>query len=368
MKEKLPFEAFFYGTELPLVIFKGPEMVVEMLNKNYQAIYPNRDLLGKPFFEVITELKESKFPSILKRVYETGESYISHEGLSKIYNPSTGIEEERYFDTTFSRVSYAENEPYRILATPKEVTERVMTRKKLEETVDSLEKEREFREIFIAALTHDLRTPLAVVKLATQVLQKKIDVDKNIKDLILRMLGSIDHADYMIRDLLDVNRIRAGEWVDISVEECRLDLIIDHTVSELSKIYENRLLFLNEAYEVNGFWDKLAIRRLVENLVTNAIKYGRSESFVTIKLSSVPSGVEISVHNEGNPIAPEEQKLLFSNYKRSQSAIDSGVKGWGIGLALVKGLAEAHQGKVRVESHAEFGTTFTIELPLDSRR
>jgi hypothetical protein len=82
------FEAIFYGSESPMVIFKGPEIIVEMFNQKYREIYGDRDLLSKPLFEVISELKDTNFPMILKRVYETGESYFSREGFSRILNHS----------------------------------------------------------------------------------------------------------------------------------------------------------------------------------------------------------------------------------------------------------------------------------------
>ncbi|MGZ3790626.1 MAG: hypothetical protein ACXVLQ_19185, partial [Bacteriovorax sp.] len=85
-EEQMKFEAIFYGSETHMVIFQGPEMIVEMFNGKYQEIYPDRELLKRPFFEAVPELKESPFPDILRKVYETGEHYVSHEGLARIYN------------------------------------------------------------------------------------------------------------------------------------------------------------------------------------------------------------------------------------------------------------------------------------------
>ena len=76
--EQVKFEAVFYGSETPLVIFKGPDMVYEMINDTYQSIYSGRDLLGKPLLEAVPELAQSAFPAILKKVYETGEHFTSH--------------------------------------------------------------------------------------------------------------------------------------------------------------------------------------------------------------------------------------------------------------------------------------------------
>jgi signal transduction histidine kinase len=103
---------------------------------------------------------------------------------------------------------------------------------------------------------------------------------------------------------------------------------------------------------------------MIENLASNAIKYGTPYSIITITLRVVNDHAEIFVHNFGTCITPEDQNKIFTHYSRSISAESSGQTGWGIGLALVKGLAEAHKGSVRVESFKDQGTTFSIRLPI----
>lgn len=361
--EKLKFEAIFYGSEAPMVIFKGPEMVVEMFNERYQEIYKNRNILGLSLFKAVPELLTTPFPAILRKVYETGENYFSREGMSHLYNAVKDETEERYFDTTFSRISFGDDE-YRILATPREVTDRVLVRKKLEQSLKDLEEERELRERFVLALSHDLRTPLAIVTMCALILKRKTEDQESIFEMANRITSSVDRADRMIRDLLDANRIKTGLGVPISAENCCLDQIVSFVVSDLEELYGERFKFQNEIGEINGLWDKLAIHRMLENLASNAIKYGTPYSTITITLKMVNKLVDISVHNIGTHISAEEQQSIFAHYSRSASAEKSGQTGWGIGLALVKGLAEAHKGNVIVESSEEHGTTFSIRMPI----
>jgi len=106
------------------------------------------------------------------------------------------------------------------------------------------------------------------------------------------------------------------------------------------------------------------MRRIIENLCNNAIKYGAGDHPVTVSVAqNGPDEVSVSVHNWGLPIPPEDQKLLFQQYRR----MDSAQKGWGLGLTLVEGLAKAHRGTVRVESTRETGTTFTVTVARDMR-
>jgi len=183
-----------------------------------------------------------------------------------------------------------------------------------------------------------------------------------------KIVSSMDRADRMIRDLLDANRIKAGEGLPLSIQSCRLDLIVSYVVSDLEELFGKRFDVVNPKGEVNGYWDSMAIHRSIENLATNAVKYGSPESRVTISLDAGPTWVEVSVHNLGNPLSEDEQERLFNPYQRTRAALSSGHSGWGIGLNLVKGLAEAHRGSVHVTSGHEAGTTFSIHLPRDSRK
>ena len=105
---------------------------------------------------------------------------------------------------------------------------------------------------------------------------------------------------------------------------------------------------------------------MIENLCNNAIKYG-SNSPVILSLEAAGKFVKISVHNKGSIISKEDQKSLFDQFRRTNEAEESGKKGWGIGLTLVQGVAEAHGGNVSVKSEAHTGTTFTVSLPIDAR-
>ncbi len=362
--EQQKFQAIFYGAESPLVIFKGPNFILEMLNEKYQSIYPDRELLGRPLFEAIPELGQSIFPEILKEIYETGTPYTSHEGLASIHNSQLGATEDRYFDTTFSRIQYGPDEVYRILAAPREVTDRVRARKKLEANLMALEQERDFRERFVASLTHDLRSPLTILNLAAQVLKNKAEHPDSVRATADKISASISRVDRTISDLLDAHLIHAGKTLPISTQSAGLDLIILKVMSDLEQLYGRRIRLPKTLTEMKGHWDALAIQRIIENLASNAMKYSYPNSLVTLIVIERDSWVDIAIHNEGHPIPADEQAQLFHTYHRTESAISTGLKGWGIGLTIVKGLAEAQGGRVQVESSAEKGTVFTVSLPI----
>lgn len=232
----------------------------------------------------------------------------------------------------------------------------------LQQGVSTLEGEKEIRERFVLALGHDLRNPLSAAKIAAQLLARHPDEADLILKTADRIVRSVDRADNMIRDLLDANRIRAGEKLPLHRSQCRLDLLMADAVSDLISLHGSRFV-LETPLKVEGFWDCESLRRVVENLCTNAVKYGDQDWPITVCLRDRPGEIEISVHNYGRPLSPEEASTLFLPFRRSISAVAGNQKGWGLGLTLVRGVAEAHGGTAEVKSESGVGTTFRVVLP-----
>lgn len=248
---------------------------------------------------------------------------------------------------------------------------KVSFEKEAKETAQELNRklteEKEIRERFVTALSHDLRTPLTAAALAVQLLHRKIS-DPPLKHTLKRIKFNMDRADRMIKDLLDANRLQAGDKLPVHFEACDLNATITNVVDNIFEIYNRKIQVLLPSEPLQGFWDKNALERVWENLIGNALKYGDREKSVTIAAEEKDDDVIIRIHNEGNPISPVDQKSLFSSFHRLASAITSGHKGWGIGLSLVKAIAEAHHGSVSVTSSVKEGTNFVVTLPRDARR
>ncbi|HEX8434471.1 PAS domain S-box protein [Archangium sp.] len=241
-----------------------------------------------------------------------------------------------------------------------------LAREDAETAAHQLRLERDLREQFVSSLSHDLRTPLTAARMGAQMIPRQPNLPDKVYSLAAKVRHNIDRADQMITDLLDASRIRAGQGLPIAVAPGDLRQLVAGTLEDLATVHGERFSLRGEE-QLHGSWDAQALRRLTENLCNNAIKYGDPTGRVTVTLEQDGDQVELSVHNWGRPIPPEEQEGLFQHFTRAKSAEASGKKGWGIGLTLVKGVAEAHGGSVRVESTAETGTTFRVRLPRDSR-
>ena len=118
---------------------------------------------------------------------------------------------------------------------------------------------------------------------------------------------------------------------------------------------------------VRGWWDRDAIKRAIENIVSNAVKYGRPDTPIRIRTDLVNERMLLSVHNEGEPIPPEQIEGIFQLFQRAAAAKEGDKDGWGIGLPYVRSVAESHGGSIAVDTVGERGTTFTIDIPQDVR-
>ena len=220
---------------------------------------------------------------------------------------------------------------------------------------------RDIQEQLSHTLAHDLRTPITAAKTSAQMILRHPDDVDNCKSRAARIDENMDRIDSMIRDLLDASRIRAGEILVLEFRECDLNWIVEEVADEMNATYQDRIR-VSSPGKCMGNWNENGLRRVVENLVSNAIKYGLPDGVVTVSLNRSDESVILKVHNEGRVIADEEKAILFQQFHRAKS--DETKVGWGIGLTVVKGMVDAHQGRVEVESEQDKGTTFVVELPI----
>lgn len=237
---------------------------------------------------------------------------------------------------------------------------------KLALTNKELEQKRALQEHFVSTLTHDLRNPLSAARMTTELMHKKMPAEDPRRDKLERVLKNLDRVNNMISDLLDTNQVQAGGQLPLELESCDLREIAAEAIEEFEALRGPRFS-LESPGTCAGEWCRRALRRVIDNLVSNALKYGSEHGFVRLRITLEPGFVKLIVSNEGNVIPQSELANLFEPYHRSASARASSIPGWGLGLALVQGISKAHGGSVTAESSRERGTLFTVTLPLDSR-
>jgi|GEM_PF-308152 len=219
---------------------------------------------------------------------------------------------------------------------------------------------RDIQELFIVTLTHDLRGPINVVKMGTQLIMRRLEQGDTHVDIAARMLSSIDRLDSMVQNLLDASRLRAGQGLKLELEECYIDTLVQDVVEDLSFTYGERFVVVSDS-DIRSYCCPKEIRRVIENLAINAVKYGAPSTPIILTLQQTETQISLTLHNQGKPIAPDAQSILFQQFRRTPSAEER--TGWGLGLFLVKSIVEAHQGTIEVESEEGKGTSFIVKLP-----
>lgn len=231
----------------------------------------------------------------------------------------------------------------------------------LEKALQTIREERDRRVRVSSALVHDLRTPLTTARISVELLLRGAEKGDLISSVAPRALANMERMDSMLDDILDASRIQGGQSLVLRLVECELLSLVEAAIRDLRVIHGDRFELRSEG-PVSGHWDAKAIWRIVENLCQNAVKYGLPDKPIRVTVGEEGKDAVIGVHNWGPPIPPEEWSSVFEPFRRVSATRGAGQRGWGIGLTLVKGLAEAHGGSVKLESGAEKGTCFTVHL------
>ncbi len=211
-----------------------------------------------------------------------------------------------------------------------------------------------------AALSHDMRAPLAVIATGAQLigLSDDVEVAKRSADKIRRHATRLESMMGELLDALTVQREQLPPLALSSFDIAELALEVARQFGE-----HGGGPFTFEGEGVAGHWCAPALRRALENLVSNAVKYGAAGE-VRIATAVNRGRLSLSVHNSGPAIPEDRRERIFGYLFRYGGP---GTVGWGIGLPFVRDVAESHGGSVSVDSSDADGTTFTIDIPVDCR-
>lgn len=220
------------------------------------------------------------------------------------------------------------------------------------------------RERFAAALTHDMRGPLGATVTALELVLLLNDISR-IKAVVAKALTNAHRMSGMLDELLNAMAFHSGESLQLNLSNFDIYEVVKEIQSDATAVSGPR--FRVQCMPVVGWWDRSAVKRAIENLLTNAVKYGAPDKPINVTVQAEHGRMTIVVQNEGDPIPPEERENIFQMYRRTEAAKNSAKAGWGIGLPYVRAVAESHGGSVGLDSSAEGGTAFTIDIPIDCR-
>lgn len=231
--------------------------------------------------------------------------------------------------------------------------------------LQALEERDDQRAAVLRSVSHDLRTPLATIVSVTSDLRSGTDYDDDVRNELLDIVGDeAQRLDRLVSNLLSMSRIEAGA-MSIQRQAVDFDELIRDRVRRLSRLFHQVRLVVDVPEDlplVDGDYSQLD--QLVTNLLENAARYAPALSRLTIAASARPEGmVRLSVQDEGIGVAEYERSRIFDPFRKGSESRSSGV-----GLAICKGIAEGHGGRIWVERTPGGGATFVVELPVRPRR
>ena len=221
---------------------------------------------------------------------------------------------------------------------------------------------------FVSMAAHELRTPLTAVRGYLEMVQYKQEHNdpKDVDTYVRQALKNVSDLGGLINNLLDVTRIERGTFM-LTMEKVDIAASIARLVDDQRFAAEDKQLTLTRHGAERGCYvvgDPIALREIINNLLTNAIKYTKPNGKVDVSLTQKDSSYVVQIKDTGIGIPAASLKHLFTKFYRVHGGLDSGSTGTGLGLYIAKSIAERHKGTIKVASEEGVGSTFTVTIPV----
>ena len=214
---------------------------------------------------------------------------------------------------------------------------------------------------FMMAITHELKTPIAVTKLNLETLQKHKLAETQQQKLLDNTLQETNRLDTLCNNLLLSSQIE-GEGYKASYDEQNFSLLVDMCVNECMIRYPKRLIEKNIQPDVFVNGDKFLLQIAINNLLENAIKYSPKEKVIDAVLKKIDNNAVLKIIDEGPGISAIEKQKIFHKFYRTGNEATKRAKGTGLGLYLTSKIAKTHNGNIAIEDNPNAGSIFVFSL------
>jgi signal transduction histidine kinase len=221
---------------------------------------------------------------------------------------------------------------------------------------------------FVRTVTHNMKSPLTYVRGYASMLHMVGQINSEQSDFVGKIIKGIDDLTQLINELSELGEV--SNRVDLTMTPCQLYTIATEVTQSLRSYAEGKGLKLHTDLPVNVptvVGDPRWLRQAIRNLLDNAIKYTMAPGWVKVSLKDSPTAVVICVADSGIGIAPADRRRIFDELYRVRRKETLHIHGTGLGLSLVKKIAQLHGGQVWVESELGVGSTFYLLIPKERR-
>ncbi len=361
--------------QVPAVVnfFRGPDLVFEIVHPKAAIGAGGRATPGQPILAAMPEVAGQPYYERLRRVYDTGQTFVDHESL--VWLENNGRRVESYWNLVYLPV----RAPFTgviegVMTFELDTTSTVLARRDLERVSrenararEELEKLNRTKDEFVATISHELRTPLNAIYGWLAILKRHIADPAKVS----RGLEVIDRNSQaltrLVNDLLDVSRIISGK-LQLRLRKTELAPVIreaSEVVRPAAEAKGIRLVIDVDPDVGMAVVDPERLHQVLWNLLINAVRFTPRGGRIAVSADRTVSGIVIMVRDSGAGIAPDHLAHVFDRFWQADSSTTRAHGGLGLGLAIVRHLVESHGGVVEAHSAGlGQGTTFTLRLPI----
>ena len=251
----------------------------------------------------------------------------------------------------------------------KEILERKKAEGLIKEQNERLKELDRMKSEFLSTAAHELRTPLTSILGFSEILLKR-KLDEERKNRFLKIINEESMGlSALINDLLDLSRIESGKGFKITKAPIDIGSIIRENVDIFQAQTDKHTFKTNLSHDlVKIEADKDKINQVMENLISNAVKFSPEGGEITVSIKETKDELKVNVSDNGIGIPEKDLSHIFEKFYRAENASSEAIGGTGLGLAIVKYILESHGGKISVESKIGKGSIFSFVLPVRSRR
>ena len=344
----------FTQAPVAIVVFRGPEFVIELANPSYEALVQRRELLGRRFADVVPEIG-SDVMEAFHQVMSTGEPFVRDDYYVPYDQDGDGIIEDHWFNLVYHPLRESDDTVSGLVTVCTEVTAHIRARQELQRVNRGLE---EFGHV----ASHDLQEPLRMVRCYTQFLVRSLaqEATEDQREYAGFIENGVKRMEELIRDLLAYSR--TVHTLDEIADDASLESALGHALSlvEARATETGASITYDPLPVVRG--DVTQLSHVFQNLLSNALKYRTPGRQPVVHVSAELQNGEwvVSVRDNGIGFEPEQAGRIFGLFKRLHR--DDEYPGTGLGLAICKRIVERYGGKIWAESEPLGGATFRFSL------
>lgn len=318
--------------------------------------YTELEMLGESILKLIPPERHNEEDQIIEQIV-SGEK-IDHFETIRVTKEGKRIP----VSLTISPVKNNEGEIIGASKIARDITDQVKTRNELKNLNKKLKKYIDYKNDFIGMASHELKTPITVIKSNLQLLNLKTK-SENIRTMIQKTLNNVDKLTTLVIDMLDISKAESGK-LQLNYGKFNLVSLLKENIQNMQAVRSSHHIIFedNNIEEIYLNADKERISQVFINLLTNAIKYSPQSGKVKVKINNRKDEAIIRVTDFGIGIPKDQFSNIFSRFYRVED-LDPTYSGLGIGLFISKDIIERHKGKIWVESELDKGSTFYVKLP-----